>query len=377
MIDDCSIAFELFVLLNGMGAGAPALPTNYNGSAMKLQPDILFHRYFQSEKRSSMDRKHYKGKKDLETLTDPLLRLWLVKIQESLNEFLNDEQDIPDHVKHPPFHLDFIDDCCVPNAVAFLSDGYSFIGITMTLIFTMWEVCIRLCRSEAIAMVLGVEPPTEVCGPLHALLSQIQHRFIVSHEYTHHVHGHLLSESTESAFYNEVVSDDSGSIEEQAFEVEADGYAVFQVLANLVDGDWRSQAVTLLKLDKASAGVQDQALFSCFVIAIGGYLFSRRPDAVDNANIYKLGHPPQVARMDYIMRQVVKWSKASHPSLTGQITPERFQEIMHAVAAATFEVNGKNDWVTQTVFLRSESGSKYLKKLDTSVQRLIQTLGSR
>src|ERR1700679_3519328 len=66
-----------------------AQPTNYNGSAMTLQPDILFHRYFQSEKRSSMDRKHYKGKKDLETLADPLLRLWLFKIQEPLKKFLN------------------------------------------------------------------------------------------------------------------------------------------------------------------------------------------------------------------------------------------------------------------------------------------------
>jgi hypothetical protein len=207
-------------------------------------------------------------------------------------------------------------------------------------------------------------------------LSQIQHRFIVAHEFTHHVHGHLSLEGTESVFFNEIVNSENGKLEEQTFEVAADAYAVFQVLANLIDGGWRSQAVKLLKLDTESASVQDQALFSCFVVAVGAYLFSRFPDVVDNANIYKLEHPPQAARMDYIMRQAVKWSKASHPSLTAQITPDRFQKLMNAVATATAEMNGGNGWAAQTAFLQSDSGSAYLKKLDGSVQTFIQTLGS-
>jgi hypothetical protein len=99
-------------------------------------------------------------------LSDPVLRLWLSKIQGWFNESLNQEQDIPDHVEHPPFHLDYIDDSGVPNAIAFRSDGYSFIGITMTLISTLWEVCIRLSRSDTIVALIGVGQPLEECGPV-------------------------------------------------------------------------------------------------------------------------------------------------------------------------------------------------------------------
>jgi hypothetical protein len=342
---------------------------------MSTPPEVLFDRYFRGLN-SAEDRKLYRGKKDLDSLSDPVLRLWLSKIQGWFNESLNQEQDIPDHVEHPPFHLDYIDDSGVPNAIAFRSDGYSFIGITMTLISTLWEVCIRLSRSDTIVALIGVGQPLEECGPVHVLLSQIQHRFIIAHEYTHHVHGHLSPEGTGSAFFNEIVNGEKGKIEEQTFEYAADAYAVVQVLNNLIDCNWRQQAVMLLNLDTQSTNIQDQALFSCFVVAIGGYLFSRPPDVVDSSNIHKLEHPPQAARMDHIMRQAVKWSKASHPGLTAHITPDRFQSLMNAVGAATSEMNGGKDWSVQTAFLQSDAGCAYLKKLDESVQTFIQSLGS-
>ncbi len=216
----------------------------------------------------------------------PVLGQWL-RIQEWFNESLNQEGDIDGHVEHPPFHLDFMDDYWASNAIAFRTDEYSFVGLTMTLVATLWDVCRRLSRSEAIAALLDVAQPLEECGPLHVLLSQIRHRFIVAHEYTHHVHGHLSPEGTESVFFNEILNSENGNLAAQTFEVAADAYAAFQVLANL-DGDWRSQAVGLLRLDTESASVQDQLLFSCFVVGIGAYLFSRRPDVVDSANIYNL-----------------------------------------------------------------------------------------
>ncbi len=49
---------------------------------------------------------------------------------------------------------------------------------------------------------------------------------------------------------------------------------------------------------------------------------------------------------------------------------------MNAVAAATAEMNGGKDWTAQVAFLKSDGGSAYLKKLDESVEKSIQILGS-
>src|SRR5437016_2637653 len=97
---------------------------------MSIPPEVAFDRYVR-------DHTPYIGKKDLGRLTQPELGSLLSLIQEVLNEgLLNEKRDVPEHVDHPPFHLDYIDSDTA-NAHAFPHEDYSFIGITMGLIYDL------------------------------------------------------------------------------------------------------------------------------------------------------------------------------------------------------------------------------------------------
>jgi hypothetical protein len=90
-----------------------------------------------------------------------------------------------------------------------------------------------------VAEVLGVGTTIEDWNAIHALMFQTQLMFVVSHEYTHHVHGHL-SKASGTASASE--TDEDGSLDEQVVEIDADGYAVFHVLTHLIAGEARLQA---------------------------------------------------------------------------------------------------------------------------------------
>jgi hypothetical protein len=341
---------------------------------MSIPPEVAFHRFFRSKELSATDREDYKGKKDLDQL-QPAFRSLLAGIQEALNEALrNEKQNVPEHVDHLPFHFDFVDSR-IPNALAFRFDGFSFIGITMPLVYMLWDACSRLSRSDAVLAALGIPLAPEVCDPIHALLLGTQLGFVVVHEYTHHVHGHLARSRSDTVFPNEILgARDSSNLERQAQEVDADGYAVYHVMADLIDGNRRHQALSLLGLEEQKDSMQDEVLFSSFVVAVGAFLFTRPPSTVDSAGIYQLTHPPQAARMNFILHFAISWCRQNRPRLEAHMTRERFQSLMTAVATTTWGMNGGADWSAQTVFLQSDDGSRYISKLDHCVKAHIQSL---
>ncbi|MGO9095612.1 MAG: M48 family metalloprotease [Bryobacteraceae bacterium] len=339
---------------------------------MSTPPEVLFHRFFQTL--SSSERECYKGKKDVSSLPQNQQSL-LVGIQESFNEALrNESKDVPEHVDHPPFHFDYVDSR-IPNALAFRYEGYSFIGITIALIDMLWDACVRLSRSETVASLLGVRLTAEEHERLHVVMLRTQLSFVLSHEYTHHVHGHACSQGSESLFFNEILDiGETGGLEQRTLEADADAYAAYHVLANLIVGGERSRAVGLLKLGAEAASVQDEVLLSCFVIAVGAYLFVRPPSDLDDVNIYRLTHPPQAARMNFLVYQAIGWCRQNRPSLEAWMTRDRFQGLMNGVAEATWGMNGGRDWGAQTAFLQSEDGSEYIRKLDRSLNAYILSL---
>ena len=161
----------------------------------------------------------------------------------------------------------------------------------------------------------------------------------------------------------------------QAEEADADGYAAYHVLANFIDTDARKNFSAVLKLDSISPDVLDRSIFSCLVVVAGAFLFSRPPTDISKENIYTLTHPPQAARLDYLMRHTINWSVANRPGLVEWMTNERFQGIMRAVAEATWGMNGGVNWDRQTVFLRSEEGVKYLQELSKRIDAQKAALG--
>jgi hypothetical protein len=119
----------------------------------------LFHRYFQNPARHPDDR-FARGKQDLAALPRALAA-FLSDVQNALNEALsNEKQSVPEHVDHPPFHFDYIDSV-VSNALAFRVPDYSFIGITMPLINTLWDSCVELSKSNAVGALLEVPETPE------------------------------------------------------------------------------------------------------------------------------------------------------------------------------------------------------------------------
>jgi hypothetical protein len=246
---------------------------------MAIPAEVAFDRYL---------RNHtpYLGKQDLDRLAQQELGSLLAVIQRVLNEALfNEKRDVPEHVDHPPFHLDYID-AAGSNAHAFNTEEYSFIGLTIRLIYDFGDLCVRLSNSGQISNTLGIESTADLRNGLQAVLFQNLLSFVVSHEFTHIVHGHVDRRGAASVSFNEVHDDgEVGNLEEQTMEADADGYAAYHLLANMIDGGARSQAVTALKIRDRTAEAQDEILFSCFVVAVGAFLFARRPVDVDQANV--------------------------------------------------------------------------------------------
>ena len=299
----------------------------------------------------------------------------LTNIKEAFNEALrNEKQNVPEHIDHLPFEFDFAESN-IPNAFAIPIGGRSVICVTMPLVYLLWETCVQMSKSETVTALLGVPAAPERQDLIHALMFRTQLAFVVSHEFTHHVHGHAPQSSLGPPFFNEVlVGDDTGGLESQAFEIDADGYAVYHVLAHLFDGPGRTQAVELLGCGEAQIRAQDEVLFASFVMAVGAFLFVQPPGTLDPSKIYKRSHPPQSARMNWIMHAAIGWCQQNRPDLATWITKDRFQMLMRAVAAATWGMNGGTDWSDQTAFLLSEPGSEYVKKLDECVKKHIKSL---
>ncbi len=296
---------------------------------MTTPPEILFDRYFRGPALSSKDRERYKGKLDLGELqkVNPPLAAFLGDIQNALNEALsNEKRNVPEHVDHPPFHFDYVESI-IANALAFRDRDYSFIGLTLPLISRLWDSCVALSQSAAVVALLETPGRPEREETILAVTCQTQLSFVVAHEYTHRVHGHLSQRTPGSEVFNEVITGKLGNLGMQAFEIDAGGYAVYHVLAQLMTGPRREQAIALLGCAYAPLSVQDEILFSSLVMAIGAFLLTMSP--VDLAEIYTRTHPPPSARMDRIMHQAIDWCEQNERSaLAAYMTEERFQMIM-------------------------------------------------
>jgi hypothetical protein len=339
---------------------------------MAAAPDILFHRYFQQQ--PAYRRAIYRGKQELDAIEPPLQDL-LRALQANLNEALrNERQDVPEHVPHPPFHMDFIDSDDA-NALAFTEGDYSFIGITVALIRRIWGICLPLVQAPDVGILLGLPLDTEERRTrLHALFFRLQLNFVTTHEYTHHVHGHTGESSLDSPFASEINSNDENcDMETQVFELDADTYGAYHVLANLYATE-RAYAAELLGFDGSAPDREDQKLFACFVLAAGSFLFVRRSTVLTPENIYRLCHPAQATRMDFIMRSAVGWCRIHRPALAAWMNPDIFGRIMNTVATVMPGADGGHGWAAQTRFLQTEVGDAYMKSLARDLEHYIQNL---
>jgi len=170
--------------------------------------------------------------------TRVLLRLGstYVDLRKALNQALLEENaNVSDNVAHLPFHFDYVD-AKVENAQAILYADHAFILVMTPLIERIWQTAGLLSRSATICQVLNIHPASsDLIERLQAVFFSIQSSFLVCHEYTHHIHEHLVSGA-------------SNKLEEQAQEADAYAYAyaTYIVLAHLFDEALRTNAMDLI-----------------------------------------------------------------------------------------------------------------------------------
>jgi hypothetical protein len=200
--------------------------------------------------------------------------------------------------------------------------------------------------------------------------------FLVLHEWTHHVHGHLpdLGRPGTVIFEEIVTSGKVGNLRSQAFEMDADGYAVYFALSHLMKGPRREQAINLLACEHAHPDMQDGVLFFSFVMAIGAMLLVLSPPSVDFSRPHDETHPLPVVRMDWIMRHASNWCVQNNKSRLVPMMQRVFQALMVIVERAVSQITPSNDWREQGEFMKSPFSAAYRRELMAVIRDQLQAL---
>ena len=300
-------------------------------------------------------------------LLEPTLRSLLLSVQGALTEaLLLENWNVSGGVAHPPFHVDYMD-ARVPNALAFQHEGHAFLVITIPMIELLLQTSDRLSRSSSIAHLLDIGPlSSQLTEMLQASLCSIQLNFLVSHEYTHHIHEHVAVAFGPGLAIRKEIQDTAtvGGLRDQAQEADADSYAVYIVLTHLFSEGGRAHAMKLFAHRDTSEGANDESLLALFTIAVGAFVYALPPTRLDNTNIYTRQHPPADARMNYIMHSTTSWCNQNRPALEAWMTLKRYQAYMRAVAEATWGTAGTAALSAQHAFLSSAPGMEYMKRLE-------------
>ena len=203
---------------------------------------------------------------------------------------------------------------------------------------------------------------------LRMVLFFVELNFLVCHEFTHHVHQHLPAPFGKGlVIWKEFDGAMPGStrLEEQAQEADADSYAVYVVLNNLMAEGGRPFAAGLFPANARSDEELDQALLTIFIVAIGAVFFAFTREAFSDTRVYTRRHPPEALRMNYVMRSATAWCDPNRPLLEKWISLGLYQEFMGTVATALFGPIGRTNWFEQTWFLLSDLGQEYVNQLET------------
>lgn len=165
---------------------------------------------------------------------------------------------------------------------------------------------------------------------------------------------------------SEILTDGSeGSLEKQIHEAGADSYAAYHLMGNWVGGAKRPQATKILKIDGMPTRTQDEIIFSCIVVALGGFMLHSPVSQLDGDIIYKFEHPPTAARLNSLMQTAVDWCRQNRPDIEAWMTNDRFLRLLTSAAEVIWGLEDERygRWEAQVKFLRSADGVTYLRKL--------------
>lgn len=336
-------------------------------------PEVILDRFVRNRLRYQPGCKGYLGKLDISTVQPRALAQFLHDIQEMLIEELRAEGvNASGGVSHPPFHFDYLAvEGKTRNAHAFQQEDFAFIVITFPLVETMGDLSLALGKSSAVHELLGITSPK--IGELQSLFFDIQLHYLVSHEYTHHVHRHGAdSQSAIAGLWTEFTSGSSdGGMIRQAEELDADGFATHLVLAHLVQGNGARTALTQLGHTPEEIGTRaaDELLLKYFFLATFAFFCEFWRQNFDMKSIRLLTHPPPPVRIDYTTRMAQMWCEQNNSVPPTWLSPERLKSLFGAVAD-TIDRNGRTTWDAQIAALNSKEGTQYQQDLFETFERV-------
>ena len=245
-----------------------------------VPPEVILDRWIKLQSREHPRLAGYVGKLDIGKLDSEALQSLLSLIQQGMNRALKvGRTSLPGGGSHPPFHFDYVEvSDGTRNAHAFQHDGFSFIVVTLPLVELLWELSEKLAASPLVRQFAQLDSREVRRDGFRSLLFQFQLSFLISHEYTHHVHRHPgVDARGTQLLWNEFEENElSGGLESQAQEIDADGFAIFMALAHYVRGAGRKSVI-------AQLGIED--LPSTQVERTASYVFHLGTDGLFLCNV--------------------------------------------------------------------------------------------
>jgi len=105
--------------------------------------------------------------------------------------------------------------------------------------------------------------------------------------------------------------------------------------------------------------VADKVILTLFIMSVSAFFhtFSSKVET----NVYKLSHPLETIRVNYVMRSIEGWCNENLSSLS--LTISDYDGCLNALIEATWSpVNPA--WYSQCIFLSSPPGIEYIKRLE-------------
>ncbi|MGO9093998.1 MAG: hypothetical protein ACLQGV_02150 [Bryobacteraceae bacterium] len=343
-----------------------------------VPPEVILDRWIR-ERRLQQESPFtdYIGKLDIERVKSPSFRSFLRLFKETANEALQlADPNASGGAQPPPFHFDYADvNEGIQNAHAFQHGGFLFIVATVPMIELIFDLSQRLSRAPRVLQLLHLDPDLQDPDTLQGLIFQIQLAFLVSHEYTHHRHRHLVgSQDGAVGVWSEFPHDaTSGGINSQAQELDADGYATCLVLRFLLRGERRQGALQELGRADMPGADNDELLLACFFLAVLAFFLTFWHRGTDMAHLRQSTHPPPPVRITSAIRVAEMWCSQNRSVPESWFAPARFQTLFNAAAEAIGGL-ARETWDAHMSFLRSADGVQYDLQLHKQFGALRQKL---
>jgi hypothetical protein len=334
-----------------------------------VPPEDILDRFVKTVLQHETGCSTYRGTLDVEQIESPSFRDFLFLIKRTMNEALRLENDnVSGGVEHSPFHFDYVD-ADIPNAHAFQHEGSAFIVVTLPFVELILDVSRALSRSSVVLELLRLDPKTAEVEALHGWFFQMQLSFLVSHEYTHHIHQHDgVSWNASLGVWTEF-PDGIGNIHSQTQELDADGYATFITLAHLLRGERRQSALAQWRRQDIQDAEGDELLLAAYFLSVIALFCEFWRGESDITSVYESTHPLPPVRITFLIRVGQMWCDQNASLSPSWFTRERFNAFFRAASEAIPETDRKT-WDAQLAFFRSADGAAYDQQLRERLDKL-------